>query len=241
MVKAERGKAKPRTVRRIVAEAEGIAPRVRIEKWRCGAGARRNTRAMKNWMGGLVLGGVILTTAGAAAEEIFSQAVRPGDFAAAGLAKLSPEELMRLDALVRDFKSGALARAQREAAAAEARAAQAEQRTAAATAAPAPAEPAKKGEVGSSARTKVQLTPGTEVEYATVESRIAGEFRGWELRTVFTLENGQRWQVTGGESYVTSPVPGPAVKIAPGIMGAFWMTIDGVRSRVKVVPLGGAK
>ena len=89
------------------------------------------------------------------------------------------------------------------------------------------------------ARAKVLLAPGTKVEYATVESRIAGEFRGWESRTVFTLENGQRWQVAGGESYVTPPEPGPAVTIKPGIMGSFWMTIAGVRPRVKVVPVDG--
>lgn len=176
-----------------------------------------------------------MTIAGGA-EELFSKAVRPGDFAAAGLAKLSPGELARLDALVQDFKSGALKRAQTEAMAAEARAAQAEKRAAVDE-----KETAKKAEAGLLAKAKVRLTPGTEVEYSTVESRIAGEFRGWELRTVFTLENGQRWQVTGGESYVTPPVPGPAVKIVPGMLGSFWMTIDGVRPRVKVAPVGGGR
>ena len=37
------------------------------------------------------------------AEEAFSRAVRAEDFSAAGLAKLSPDELARLDALVRFF------------------------------------------------------------------------------------------------------------------------------------------
>jgi hypothetical protein len=197
---------------------------------------------MKHWIGGLLFGGAVVITVGGAAAENFSKAVRPADFAAAGLGKLSPEELTRLDVLVRDFKSGALEQARRDAAVAEERAVQAEKRAAVAAIATAvAAEKEKKAEAGLLAKAKVRLTPGTQVEYATVESRIAGEFRGWELRTVFTLENGQRWQVTGGESYVTPPVLGPAVKIAPGMMGAFWMTIEGVRSRVKVVPVGGAK
>jgi hypothetical protein len=90
------------------------------------------------------------------------------------------------------------------------------------------------------AKPKVRLTPGTEVEYETVKSRIVGEFSGWEARTVFVLENGQRWQVTGGSSYVTPPVSGPAVEIVPGVLGSFWLKIDGVRVRAKVVLVGSA-
>lgn len=172
---------------------------------------------MKPWMTCFLIGIAGVVAAGAA-EEVFSKTVRPGEYAAAGLHKLSAEEVARLDALVRDYKSGALARALRDAAAAEARAAQAEKRA---------AEP------------KVVVAPGTKVEIATVESRIAGEFRGWELRTVFTLENGQRWQVTSGDPYVTPPVAGPRVKITPGMLGSYWMVIEGIRSRVKVVPIGG--
>ena len=67
---------------------------------------------MKRW---LVAMGMIVVAGGAvrAAEADFSRTVRAGDFAAAGLGKLSADELRRLDALVRDFKSGALERAQR--------------------------------------------------------------------------------------------------------------------------------
>lgn len=202
------------------------------EKRRCGAGVGRNTGAMKSWLGGLLIGGVVATTVGAA-EVVFSQTLPSTAFVAAGLEKLTPAELARLDALVRDYQSGALERARRETEAAEARAAEAERK---AVAAPAiRVEPEKKADPGLLAKAKVLLTPGTKVEYAAVESRLAGEFRGWEVRTVFTLENGQRWQVTGGESYVTPPVPGPAVKIVPGALGSFWMTIEGVRPRVKVV------
>jgi hypothetical protein len=184
---------------------------------------------------------------GRAAEERFSTAVSAADYTAAGLAKLSPEELARLDALVRDFKSGALAQARREAEAAakaqadaearmaraeaEARAAKAEaQVQAAAVAKPAVATAPPKG--------TVTIAPGTKVEVATVESRIAGVFHGWAPRTVFTLENGQRWQVISSDSYVTSDVQNPAVKIVPGILGTFWLTVDGVKQRVKVAPLG---
>lgn len=196
---------------------------------------------MRRWILGAWCGMVLATVAGAAAER-FSRALREADFAATGLTKLTPEELARLDALVDQFKSGVLERARREAAAAEERAAQAEQRASAAAAntTPAVAEEAKR-EPGLLSKAKVVLAPGTRVEYAAVESRIAGEFAGWSARTVFVLENGQRWQVSGGDSYVTPPVRAPAVKIVPGALGSFWMTIEGVRTRVRVVRVDTAR
>jgi hypothetical protein len=84
----------------------------------------------------------------------------------------------------------------------------------------------------------VILTPGTQIAYADVESRIAGEFRGWEGRTLFTLENGQRWQAQGTRPYISPPLANPAVKIIPGALGSFWMTVEGVKPRVKVALVG---
>ncbi|MBL9203047.1 MAG: hypothetical protein JNL39_21240 [Opitutaceae bacterium] len=122
-----------------------------------------------------------------AAEEKFSKTIPAADFSAAGLAKLSAEELARLDALIRDYKSGALAAAQREAAVAaegkaraEAKAARAEEEARAtklaadAKARAAEEAAAKKAETSLLARAKVLLTPGTQIDYAAAESRIAG-------------------------------------------------------------------
>jgi hypothetical protein len=179
---------------------------------------------MKNWCALAVVGWVAV--AGAHAEvDTFTKVLRADDFAAAGLGKLSPEELARLNGLVRDYKNGALAEAKREVAI-----------MAATTAAS--AEPAKKANGGLLAKAKVILTPGTEIEYATVESRIAGDFKGWEGRAVLTLENGQRWQIANGGLYSTPPMPSPKVKIVPASLGGFWMTIEGVSSRVRVQPFG---
>jgi hypothetical protein len=119
------------------------------------------------------------------ADESFSSSVPRGDFSAAGLGKLTPEELARLDALVRDYKSGALEAARREAVkAAEARAKaesvariEAETRAARAEAQVRASETEKKPETSLLARAKVLLTPGTHIEYSTVESRLVGDFR----------------------------------------------------------------
>lgn len=183
----------------------------------------------------------------ARAQEKFSQAVRPEDFAAAGLGKLSAEERARLDALVEAYGSGALAAAKREAAvatearaAAEGKAAQAEREVVAVKTA-AVKEREKKSAEGFFSKAKVLLKPGTEVEYETVETSLPGDFRGWETGTVFTLGNGQRWQVLSG-SYVAGTEAGPRkVKIVPGVMGSFFLEIEGVRQKPKVKFVGGGK
>lgn len=190
-----------------------------------------------------LLAGWVVVAAAAAADENFSRAVRAEDFAAAGLGKLSPAELARLDALVRDYKSGALLAAKREAeaatqarVAAEARAVQAEAKAAEAkTAGPASEKPA---ETGLLAKAKVLLTPGTKVEFETVQTRIVGDFRGWSSRTIFTMENGTRWKILNGGSYYSPSVMNPKVTISPASFGSFWLDIEGVNERVRVAPLG---
>jgi plastocyanin len=178
---------------------------------------------------------------GLCAQEKFSEAVRPEDFSAAGLAKLSAQERTRLDVLVEAFKSGALATARREAEAAavariaaEARATQAER---AVEQAKAETKQAKQAEAGFLAKAKVMLTPGTEVEYLAVESRIRGTFSGWEGRQIFTLENGQRWQLANPDSYYTPEMEGPKVLITPAALGGFWMSFPELRKKLRVKPL----
>jgi hypothetical protein len=209
---------------------------------------------------------VLALMATARAQEKFSQTVQPEDFTATGLGKLSPVERTRLDDLIEAYKrrtqpsadtavmAEKLAAAQRatEAAAAaslaaEKRAIKAERAVDEAKAANVAASKAKEKEQpkaergGFLARAKVLLKPGTEVEYERVETRLPGDFRGWQDGTVFVLENGQSWQVQGG-SYVTPPEPGPRkVVIAPGLMGSFFLEIEGVRQKPKVKFVGGGK
>jgi biotin carboxyl carrier protein len=194
------------------------------------------------WVASVLLLGLVALRS---AEPAFSGAVSPEDFAAAGLGRLTPAELARLDALVRDYRSGALERARREAesvarasAAAQAAREAAEQRATQAEARARAAEnAARQAEGGLLARAKVLLTPGTQVEYSTVESRLVGDFLGWEGRTLFTLENGQRWQSAGEAVYISPPIRSPAVRIVPGALGSFWLVVEGVKPRVKVVPV----
>jgi hypothetical protein len=168
--------------------------------------------------------GVLLvfgTSALPADEPGFSRQLAPADFAAAGLPKLTPAELAKLDQLVRDQGSAAAA-AQ---AAAEAKARQAESDAAAARAAQAAAE--KRAE-GFLAKTRALLLPGGVVEYQAIDSRIVGTVRGWKPGTVFRLENGQRWRVeVNADEYDGDTVTNPKARIVRAPISGFKIEIEG--------------
>ncbi|KGM54682.1 hypothetical protein N800_06810 [Lysobacter daejeonensis GH1-9] len=107
-------------------------------------------------------------------------------FQAAGLHRLSPEELATLNRLLRDDQAAVVRRA---------------------------------------------TAPDREQE--PVRSSIAGEFRGWSRGTVFTLANGDSWQVTEG-SYSVRPVSNPSVTIRPGVISGWYMEVDGHPVKAKV-------
>lgn len=83
-------------------------------------------------------------------------------------------------------------------------------------------------------RAKVFLMPGTEIEYTNLESHLARPFKGWRRGTLFQLDNGQIWEVLEGEYVTPEEPPGKAVTIVPGMLGSFFIAIEGVRQRAKV-------
>lgn len=161
----------------------------------------------------------------------FTKGLSPADFAAAGLGKLTPEELAALDALVQARESGAVAVAKDETTKQVTQAVRREVK------AEDKQEAQKQAPAGFLDRMKVLLKPGTEIEYSTLESAIVPPFDGYDPGSVLTLVNGQRWKVVDGSSdyrkKVLTPVP---VKIIPGSMGGFFMQIAGSgRPKVKYV------
>ena len=52
-----------------------------------------------------------------------------------------------------------------------------------------------------------------------IESRIAGTFKGYGLRTLLPLENGQVWKPTNAEIVSNSPIQSPAVVIYRDMFG----------------------
>ncbi len=170
------------------------------------------------------IGCVVLVAGWTASAAEFSQRLTAEEFAAAGLDRLTSEQLAQLDALVNREKSGELARVREETS----------QQVKAEIAA---AE--KKNESGSLLdRLRVVLTPGTDIEYAAVETAIEGPFRGYKKGDVLRLANGQRWQVIDGDFWAPAKTANKPRKVViePGSFGSFFLAIeDGGRPRVKIV------
>ena len=194
----------------------------------------------------VLLAGLVLAV-GVRAQGDFTGTLTPAERAAAGLDKLTPEELARLKAIVERYKSGEVAVVQQQAEAqvatvrqeahqkveaAEAKVREVEQKSAAAPESPKAKVPAWVG-----ALAILKRTGDAPNKAEAVESRIEGEFTGWRRGTVFKLENGQVWQQAGSDDYVGVRIPSPKVRVFPGMLGSYWMEIEGVRPHCKVKPL----
>lgn len=66
-----------------------------------------------------------------------------------------------------------------------------------------------------------------------IESRILGEFRGWNGRTVFRLENGQVWQQSAPGEFVYR-AQDPVIVIRRGTFGSYLLRVDGKGTTVRV-------
>lgn len=73
-----------------------------------------------------------------------------------------------------------------------------------------------------------------KVQPATfIESRIVGTFRGWGERTVFVLDNGQRWKPVAAGSASFPPVENPQVFIVRDVFGFKMAILGGSVLRVR--------
>ena len=187
----------------------------------------------------------------ARADAGFLKTLPADDFASAGLQKLTPGELARLEALVQLYKTGevAVARQQVEAQASASRqeaeqkiiAAEGKARDAEAKAsevalkareagAPAAAAPGRKQPGWFAALLTLQHASEKPEKEEPLEGRLTGDFDGWNGRTVFRLQDGTRWvQQNKTDIYAYAPVlHAPKVKITPAAMRGFWLEIEGV-------------
>lgn len=141
-----------------------------------------------------------------AAQPPIEQAMTPEQFKAAGLDKLSADELANLNTWLNRTITTETARA------AEQAAVQATEKV----------ETENRGffHFGSS---------------EPIEGRIAGQFNGFRKGNTYTLDNGQQWRQTDTASLAGVRVENPAVKITPSLIGNTWyLRIDGYNTRAKV-------
>jgi hypothetical protein len=67
----------------------------------------------------------------------------------------------------------------------------------------------------------------------SIESHIPGHFEGWEPRTRIRLANGQIWQISDG-SRRPLDFQNPKVSVRRGVLGAFYLEIEGTNSSPRV-------
>lgn len=194
------------------------------------------------------LGAMFLTVALQAQD--FTRTMTAEEQARAGLEKLSPAELAALKAAVERYKSGAVAvvqeQAEQKVAATEAKVKEAEQKVVVAEQKAQQAETKAAAATGAEKKSSpswlralvtLQETQNKPEAAEAVESRLVGNYEGWTGRTVFKLENGQIWQCVGGSERVDGLRHAPKVKVYPGMLGSYWLEVEGVRERVKVKPI----
>ena len=131
-------------------------------------------------------------------EGDLQQQMSTAEFKAAGLDKLSPDELAALNAwLQQNVQQGN------------------------ATAAPA-------------AASRIGFDQDPTDGSGMVRSRLLGEFRGWEGKTVFPLENGQVWQQVGNDKWAGVKLENPTVLIEPAAFGSWRLKVEGYNTTTKV-------
>lgn len=134
------------------------------------------------------------------------------DFEAAGLEKLSAQELAALNAWIRSRSIATL-----------------------------DSPKAGSGAVYSSqAAGQDGDTRGFETEQmrssdrSTITSRIVGTFTGWDGQTVFTLENGMIWEQADKDKFYVKAIENPVVTIEPGAFRTWKLSVEGYASDCRV-------
>jgi|GEM_PF-59434 len=183
-------------------------------------------------------------TASSAGNTVMEQRMTPEEFKAAGLHKLSPQELAALHDWVQSQQGGV--------AATPATAPTAATPATAPATGPLPAEAAvAAGAVALSAaeverireeareegRKQVQETTRGFFDFGSTEpikSTLVGDFRGFAKGNKYTLANGQVWEQIEPARLDGVKRTDPAVTIKPGVLNSWSLRIDGYNTPAKV-------
>lgn len=151
----------------------------------------------------------LLLAAGAQAASFSSleERMSDSDFRAAGLDRLSAQELAQLNQWLRQQWPDGLP---------------------AASAAPATA-------TADGAEQDQRGLPSAGRDSGPIISRIDGTFTGWRTGTVFRLDNGMVWETVGSiHPFSVSAIESPSVTISPAFMNSWLLKVDGFNTPVRV-------
>ena len=68
----------------------------------------------------------------------------------------------------------------------------------------------------------------------TITSNLVGSFSGWDGHTTFKLENGMVWAQADKDKFYIKEVVNPVVIIEPGMFGSWHLHIEGHKSECRV-------
>jgi hypothetical protein len=84
--------------------------------------------------------------------------------------------------------------------------------------------PAPPAAAAPGAPTPGPMFPG--LDDGPITARVTGQVDGWAPGTVFTLDNGQQWQVLKGEMKLKASRSNPEIAVVPGIAGRWFLQVD---------------
>jgi len=142
-------------------------------------------------------------------EGDLQQQMSPAEFKAAGLDKLSPAELPALNGWLQG-KVAAVAADTREQVREQAR---------------------EEGRQEVIVKNRGFFAFGSN---EPITSTLQGEFRGFGKARRFVLANGQEWEQSDDTVLSGVRKTNPAVSISPGLLGVWYLRVDGVNTRAKV-------
>lgn len=79
----------------------------------------------------------------------------------------------------------------------------------------------------------VKQPPNAPPELKQIESRIRGKFLGWRAGSQIEFENGQVWRIADG-SEAFYDLQDPKVVVHRGMLGAFYLEIEGIGFQMRV-------
>lgn len=75
---------------------------------------------------------------------------------------------------------------------------------------------------------------GADTNKDTIVSPLVGEFRGWDGETIFQLSNGMVWKQDEADSFFVSTLEDPVVTIEAGFFNTWRLSVEGYNKSVKV-------
>lgn len=181
----------------------------------------------------MLLSFLLLIVASATWAQNIEQSMSAAEFKAAGLDKLTAEELARLNQWLATRGQASATPAQTASPAAPVASTETPAATPAAAPAPAPA-PAGPPILAKYRKNSPAAEAAAPKTVDRVESRIVGYFEGWRKGTIFKLENGQHWRVTDDRRYELSSEDSPTVVIEAAMMNSWLMRVGDHNRRARV-------